>query len=100
MSPVASKHYRVKELSELWGLCETTISNLFRNEPGVLKLGSERRAILSIPESVALHVHERLGHRAATVAVVKREAVYLRPRPTKHMLRVTPPRRGRNPPNA
>ncbi len=64
------KHYRVKELSDLWGLSAKAIIRLFRDEPGVLRLardgvaGKRRYATLSIPESVALRVHERLSNQA------------------------------------
>ena len=67
MSAVAERHYRVKELAELWGLGEQTIRDLFREEPGVLKIGQRRRRIgrpylvLSIPESVAARVKTRLA---------------------------------------
>jgi len=59
------KHYRAKDLAELWGFSASTIINLFRDEPGVLKLASatgERRryVTLSIPESVATRVRQRL----------------------------------------
>lgn len=61
MSPVAERHYRVKELAYLWGLSERTIIRLFKDEPGTLKLGSARRALLSIPETVASRVHGTLS---------------------------------------
>lgn len=68
MSTATEKHYRVNELAELWGFSRHTIIRIFANEPGVLnlgKLGTERRRYvsLSIPESVALRVHERLGNQ-------------------------------------
>jgi hypothetical protein len=34
------KHYRVKELADLWGFSENTIIKLFSNEDGVLRLES------------------------------------------------------------
>jgi len=59
------KHYRVRELATLWGFSDNTIIRIFANEPGVIRLSSDvgrRKYItLSIPESVALRVHERLG---------------------------------------
>jgi hypothetical protein len=68
MSAAFEKHYRVKELADLWGFCDNTIISLFADEPGVLRLErltAKRNYItLSIPESVALRVHERLGHQA------------------------------------
>src|SRR5664280_1787228 len=62
------KHYRVKELAELWGFCDNTVIGLFANEPGVLRLervtAKRSYATLSIPQDVALRVHERLSHKA------------------------------------
>lgn len=66
MSAVAETHYRVSELAETWRLSRNTIIRLFRDEPGVLKIGTRRRRIgrsylvLVIPESVAARVKARL----------------------------------------
>ena len=61
------RHYRVKELADLWGFSRNTIIKRFANEPGVIKLtsSSSRRtyATLSIPESVAFRVHESLSNK-------------------------------------
>ena len=59
------RHYRVKELAGLWGLSPKTISRIFAEEAGVIRVandGTNKRkyATLSIPESVASRVHERL----------------------------------------
>jgi len=58
------KHYRVKELAALWGLSRNTIIKHFATEEGVLRIaansGKRKYTVLSIPESVALRVHERL----------------------------------------
>jgi AraC-like DNA-binding protein len=61
------KHYRVKELAKLWGLSTKTVQRIFGKETGVIRVANEgtgkrRYATLSIPESVALRVHDRLGH--------------------------------------
>jgi hypothetical protein len=61
------KHFRVKELAELWGFSTDTIIRLFRNEPGVLQVnniaaGKRKYITISIPEAVALRVHESLSH--------------------------------------
>jgi hypothetical protein len=67
-STALEKHYRVSELAELWGFSPGTLIKLFSDEPGVLKLqglsGKRKYTTLSIPESVALRVHERLSHGA------------------------------------
>ena len=62
------KHYRVRELGELWGFSDNTIIRLFATEPGVIRLesgaGRRKYTTLSIPESVALSVHERLSQES------------------------------------
>jgi hypothetical protein len=65
-SPLMSEpHYTPAELAELWGVDPETIRNVFRNEPGVLKLGNNggkrTYVTLRIPESVAERVHRRLS---------------------------------------
>ncbi len=66
MDPHSEKHYRVKELASLWGLSRGTLIKHFTNEPDVLKLesqtGKRKYVTLSIPESVALRVHQGLSH--------------------------------------
>jgi hypothetical protein len=74
MSDAFSKHYRVKELAALWGMSPDTIARLFSNEPGVLQVnnfgnGKRKYTLLSIPESVALRVHESLSHNALQAAL-------------------------------
>ena len=67
MSAVSSKHFSPAELAEAWGLSTDTIRNLFRNEPGVLKIGERasrfRRGYITlrIPQEVAERVHRRLS---------------------------------------
>jgi hypothetical protein len=65
------KHYRVRELGELWGFSDNTIIRLFGSEPGVIRLesGAARRkyTTLSIPESVAFRVHERLSQESLQI---------------------------------
>lgn len=63
------KHYRVKELAILWGLSSKTLTRIFADEAGVIRIdnngaGKRKYATLSIPESVASRVHERLGKQA------------------------------------
>src|SRR6266566_3720678 len=62
------KHYRVRELARLWGLSAKTVTRMFVEEAGVIRVandgtGKRKYATLSIPESVALRVHERLGNQ-------------------------------------
>jgi hypothetical protein len=64
---MAERHYTPAELAELWGVSVQTIRELFKDEDGVLKIGSKgtrnRRAYVTIrvPESVAERVHTRLS---------------------------------------
>lgn len=68
------RHFTVKELAELWGFSEDSILRMFRDEPGVLKVGRgglsryaprsgqrQQRIAMRIPVSVAQRVHDRLG---------------------------------------
>jgi len=64
---MAEKHYAPDELAELWGVSTETIRSIFRDEPGVLKIGStgsrHRRGYITlrIPQEVAERVHRRLS---------------------------------------
>lgn len=61
------QHYTPSDLAKLWGVSVQTIRELFKQEDGVLKIGSagtrNRRAYqtLRIPHSVAERVHTRLS---------------------------------------
>jgi hypothetical protein len=71
------RHYRVRELAALWSVSSKTITRLFATEPGVIRIGNHgagnRKCVtLSIPESVALRVHERLGHDGLQPATASR----------------------------
>jgi hypothetical protein len=60
------KHFTPEELSEAWSVSIETIRSIFRDEPGVLKIGKtgtkyKRGYItLRIPHAVAARVHARL----------------------------------------
>jgi hypothetical protein len=64
---VDERHYSPAELAESWSVDVETIRNLFREEPGVLKIGEKdpkhKRPYITlrIPESVAVRVHKRLS---------------------------------------
>ena len=83
MSDLAfEKHYRVKELALLWRLSSKTVTRIFAEEAGVVRIdnigaGKRKYATLSIPESVASRVHERLGKQPLESAL-----------PRSHPLRV------------
>jgi AraC-like DNA-binding protein len=102
MSNIAfEKHYRVKELARLWGLSPKTITRTFEEEAGVVRIANEgtgkrKYATLSIPESVALRVHERLGNQSLQPALAgghPLRVVRLRdlhagvPKQTRHILK-------------
>lgn len=55
------KHYRVNELAALWRLNRKYITQLFRDEPGVIKFGPPHYITLSIPEGVAVRVHHSIS---------------------------------------
>src|SRR5580700_6142356 len=68
MNGAFEKHNRVRKLARLWGFCDNTIVSHFASEPEVLRLervtAKRRYVTMSIPESVALRVHERLSNQS------------------------------------
>jgi hypothetical protein len=64
------RHYSVPEIAKLWKLSTDTVRGLFRDQPGVLKLGSPETlrkrgyCILRIPESIVQKVHGEKHGRA------------------------------------
>ena len=61
------RHYTVKELAALWKLSANTVTRIFRDELGVLRIGRDRPrrgrrsyTTLRIPESVVQRVYGRL----------------------------------------
>ncbi len=59
-------HLSADELARAWGVSSQTIRNIFKDEPGVLRLqqpskGKRQYVLLRIPESVAERVHRRLS---------------------------------------
>jgi hypothetical protein len=59
-------HYTVKRIAEMWTMSQAAIRRLFRDEPGVLRFGKEKRGhqrdyvTLRIPASVAERVYRRM----------------------------------------
>lgn len=79
-STAFEKHYRVRELAAIWGVSPKTVTRIFADEAGVLRLvndapGKRKYATLSIPESVALRVHERLGNQPLQTTLVESHPV-------------------------
>ena len=64
---VDEKHFTPSDLAKAWGVSSETIRQLFRDEPGVIKLGDRgtkyKRSYLTlrIPQSVAERVHQRIS---------------------------------------
>ena len=62
---LTERHFSANELAELWGLSPAAIRRMFRNEPGVLRFGKEKKGhqrdyvTLRIPLSVAERVYRR-----------------------------------------
>lgn len=65
------KHYSTREIGKLWGISPDLARKIFRNTPGVLKLGSVERLnkrqylTFRVPESVMRKKHEELTGRAS-----------------------------------
>jgi hypothetical protein len=58
------RHYRIKELSQLWGIGRETVRVAVKDEPGVLKIRQGKKkshVTYSIPESVAVAIYRRLS---------------------------------------
>jgi hypothetical protein len=63
MSPF-ERHYRIKELSQMWGVGRETLRKLVQDEPGVIriKLGKKKcHTTYSVPESIVERIHRRLS---------------------------------------
>jgi hypothetical protein len=64
---VDEKHFSPADLAKAWGVSAETVRQIFREEPGVLRLGAggnnNARSYVSlrIPQSVAVRVHARLS---------------------------------------
>ena len=63
MDNTFEKHYRIGDLSRMWGLGRETVRKLVKDDPGVIKIRMGRKkahTIYSIPESAARRIHTRL----------------------------------------
>jgi len=58
-------HYKIGDLVKLWRLGRETVRLLVKDDPGVIRvcLGRKRKTTYSIPESVAVRIHETLQTR-------------------------------------
>jgi hypothetical protein len=76
---VLEVHFTLAEIAEKWKLSHDTVQRVFKDEPGVLKLGHPSRLkgskyqrryfTLRIPESVFLRVQNRLMHQRGAESV-------------------------------
>jgi predicted transcriptional regulator len=76
-------HYTVGEIAQQWNVCENTVRNIFRDEPGVLLIGRPSRLMrrgsktkfvrrygaLRIPQSVFVRVRNRLMDKRGVASV-------------------------------
>jgi hypothetical protein len=54
-------HYSVPEIAKQWRASDDTIREIFRDEPGVVRIGSsKKKTVLRIPADVLERVHQRL----------------------------------------
>jgi len=65
-TPVAlERHYTVAEVAQLWGVSKNTVRRIFKDVPGVLRIGSRKPRTrkyqtISIPERVLTATHAAL----------------------------------------
>jgi predicted transcriptional regulator len=65
------RHYSVQEVSEMWTLSQSAVRDIFRSEPGVVRIERPRGryergyTTLRIPISVLQRVHRRMSQIAA-----------------------------------
>jgi hypothetical protein len=68
--PSTQPHYTCAQLAKMWKFHQSTILRIFKNEPGVLRLGNVRakkrvKISLRIPQEVADRVWSRLTGQTA-----------------------------------
>jgi hypothetical protein len=70
MAEATERHYRIREISQLWGISAEKVRRLFQDVDGVLKLGDQGQGILAkrkkrpyvtllVPESVLQRFHQQ-----------------------------------------
>jgi len=52
------QHYTPAQVAKMWALSEQSIRRIFRDRPGVVVLGSRKRIMVRISESVLAAVHD------------------------------------------
>lgn len=79
---IDERHYLPRELAREWKLSENKIRDLFRDEPGVIRMGGVSRqegkrlvrhySTMRIPESVAQRVYERITLKKPVQSILDR----------------------------
>ena len=70
-STTFERHYRIAELSDLWGIGRETLRKILVDEPGVVRIQMGRRkyhTTYSVPASVAERIHTRLASSSVSVS--------------------------------
>jgi hypothetical protein len=71
MGSAIERHYTIPEIAKIWQLSDDFVRQIFRDVPGVIKIGhAERRhkrgyVTLRIPESVLHKVHAQFHGKVA-----------------------------------
>lgn len=69
------KYYTVKEIAEMWRASESFVLRLFRDEPGVLRLGNVNlRRRTRIPIRIPQSVLDRVSQQQTVPAIRKKTA--------------------------
>jgi hypothetical protein len=61
------KHFCVQEISDLWGLSQNAVREIFKEEPGVVRIERPRSrykrayTTIRVPKSVLERVHRRMS---------------------------------------
>jgi hypothetical protein len=61
------RHFSIKEIAEIWGLCENSVRDIFKDEPGVVRIQRPKSrykrsyTTIRIPKSVLERVHRRMS---------------------------------------
>jgi len=78
------QHFTIREVAEMWHVSDDTVRKVFRDEPGVLAIGSEESRFkrgyvtLLIPESVVKAVHRK--HRRRSSRAPQAPAIVVKPK--------------------
>jgi hypothetical protein len=71
---VLERHYSVNQVAEAWALSPDKVQRMFRDVPGVLKIGKKRQT-LRIPESILTRFYEERSRGFSLEVQRRRRAV-------------------------